>query len=459
MMCGERSTASVFLLVLIIISTLIPLLATAGVPYEAEIVVYRSYLGGDFEETMVEVLSDQQGNSYFFGYTNSEEYEYFEPANPSIGDIDIFLAKVDPSGDLVFYALYGGRKDDILTDVCQVDDDTFLLAGYTTSSNLPTSSLSFQQSLEGEQDGFILEITNTGTLGYCSYFGGSGNDKILAIEQDSEGNTIIAGTTSSGNLPLTNASRSVMEGEDDLFLAKLYQEKTALIYSTFWGSNTTDVISQKGNILVVDAFDNVIIAASTESYSYPSLRTPSNRSMDVFLSKFNETGFLVDSYFLNTSAISEEDDFATSLYMDESGTLFVTGIIYHDIRIIPEGQVDSVPAIASCVFVSRVDTAFSDYKTIVLEGFRNDTSSDLYVNSTGHVFVSGITDSLNYPQTPGADDFSGKTDGFLTILKPNLDEIAFSTFLGGYDHENTTYFSVDSYNRIVLGGCTNSIDI
>ncbi len=436
-----------------------PLHATAGVVYDSDIIVYRSYLGGDYDETVVEVLSDQYGNSYYFGYTDSEEYDYIEPTLPNIGAFDIFIAKVDSQGNLLFYSLFGGREDEVLTDVYQVDNDTFLLTGSTTSDNLPTSHLSVQPHRAGNLDCFIMEISSNGELGYCTYLGGSADDRGYGIVQDSLGGIILAGETHSGDFPIFNASRSNRNGESDFFLTRLDPNRLMLSYSTYWGSESEDMMMNTGNILELDDQDNIIVGASTKSQVYPIARSIGNITMDVFLSKFNTSGHLTNSHFINTSATVTEDEYITSLCLDNDGNIYTTGYIYRNIWMTPDGGGDPVHAVCSGIFITKVSSSFTDVSSTTIEGFRNDTSYDICTNSSGHIFVSGITESINFPSTPGTEEFSGEADAFLTIINPDLDTIAFSMLFGGYNSERSTHLSIDSYQRLLVGGSTNSIDL
>jgi len=444
---------------LTIIALVVPPFASAGTFYEADIIVYRSYLGGNFKESVVEVIADSQGNSYVFGYTDSEEYKYIQPINSFIGALDIFIAKVNSLGALLFYVLIGGRMNEILTDVCQMDDGSFLLTGYSNSDNLPITDDAFQRSRSGDEDCFIIEISNEGDVEYCTYFGGDQDDRSLAISYDNAGSIIICGQTSSNNFPLMNSSRLSIEGESDFFLAKFSESMQSLNYSTFWGSNSIDYMMTTGNLILIDEMDNVYVASSTESHLYPSSRTKTNVTSDAYIAKFDLNGSLIDHYFLNASLDNNEDSYITSMAMSENDEIYVTGTIHRNSWITPQGAVDPVRAIDIDIFVGKVNSDFTTRDLVYLEGFRNDTSIDLQLNDTGCVIIAGITESLNFPTTDGSFEFLGAVDAFFTILTPNLQEIDFSTFLGGYDTENSSHIAIDSLNRIVMVGTTNSIDI
>jgi hypothetical protein len=76
-----------------------------------------------------------------------------------------------------------------------------------------------------------------------------------------------------------------------------------------------------------------------------------------------------------------------------------------------------------------------DYSTF-LGGAGVDTGGSIAVRD-GRAYVTGFTNSTNYPTTPGAFDrtFDGDVDAFVTKLNASGSALVYSTFLGGTGSE------------------------
>ncbi|HVK39611.1 MAG TPA: hypothetical protein VNA88_13820 [Candidatus Kapabacteria bacterium] len=96
-----------------------------------------------------------------------------------------------------------------------------------------------------------------------------------------------------------------------------------------------------------------------------------------------------------------------------------------------------------------------------LGGTETEDGLDIAVDATGAVFVSGWTDSRDFPTTGGviASTYNGgTTDGFVARVEPNGASLGFSTFLGGGSSDHPTSIALDSIGAFFVGGYTESTD-
>ena len=100
-----------------------------------------------------------------------------------------------------------------------------------------------------------------------------------------------------------------------------------------------------------------------------------------------------------------------------------------------------------------------DYSTF-LGGSRFEDSFDIAVDADGSAYVTGQTGSSNYRTTTGAFDrtFNGGGDAFVTKLNASGSALAYSTFLGGTDQDNSRGIAVDGMGRAYVTGFTDSSD-
>ncbi|UCE17296.1 MAG: VCBS repeat-containing protein [Gemmatimonadota bacterium] len=110
------------------------------------------------------------------------------------------------------------------------------------------------------------------------------------------------------------------------------------------------------------------------------------------------------------------------------------------------------------IFVSKLEgdlTTLSACAIIGGSGF--DRSWDITVDDGGEVYVSGITQSPNYPTTPGAYDGSraGSSDACVSKLSGDLTTLLSSTYLGGNGYEGRVKIVLDDHNNIFVTGTTD----
>ncbi len=99
---------------------------------------------------------------------------------------DVFVAKVDNSGNLIWKKFYGGIDVDIANAVVSTEDGGCVVAGY-----------SFSFSPNYLSDFLIYKIDSKGNIVWRKTIGGKNNDKAYILMPTSDGNFLVGGCTSS----------------------------------------------------------------------------------------------------------------------------------------------------------------------------------------------------------------------------------------------------------------------
>jgi uncharacterized protein (TIGR03437 family) len=187
--------------------------------------VYATFLGGTGEDNGFRVAVDGQGSAYLYGYTKSTDFPVKNAFQAASGGLfDVFLTKFSPAGDALVYSTYlGGNQDDFGFGNIVVDaGGTAYISGYTKSANFPTRNPMQGSYGGGMYDAFVARLAPQGNaLLYSSYIGGSGEDEAYGLAVDRQGQVVLAGRTSSPNLPQATGAFVGGSGEFDIFLAKL----------------------------------------------------------------------------------------------------------------------------------------------------------------------------------------------------------------------------------------------
>jgi uncharacterized protein (TIGR03437 family) len=153
-------------------------------------------------------------------------------------------------------------------------------------------------------------------------------------------------------------------------------------------------------------------------------------------------------------------DRGRSIAVDASGNAYVTG--YTDSLDFPaRSGLQDISGGAEDAFVTKLNAAgtaivYSSY----LGGDRNDNGYAIAVDSSGGAYVTGVTQSTNFPTTSRAfqTEFGpGRSNAFITKLDPTGAVLIYSTYLGGSLAVTGDAIAVDSIgNAYVTGGTTRN---
>jgi beta-propeller repeat-containing protein len=165
---------------------------------------------------------------------------------------------------------------------------------------------------------------------------------------------------------------------------------------------------------------------------------------------------LVYSTFLGGANV----DTGVDIVVDAAGNAYVTGTT--QLLIIPSTFPTTAGAFDTThngepfdVFVTKLNPTGSAlvYSTF-LGGSNLDSGAGIAIDSAGNAYVTGTTESSNFPTTPGAFDttFNGDRDVFVTKLNPTGSALVYSTFLGGFESDLGSSIAVDSSGAAYITG-------
>ncbi|MBF8277658.1 MAG: hypothetical protein HW390_2731, partial [Candidatus Brocadiaceae bacterium] len=359
------------------------------------------------------------------------------------------VAAYDKTKDLIIDPLLastflGGSDSDIGSFLTFDVSGNVYVTGYTYSTNFPTTSGAYDTSFNSSYgyDVFVSkldrELTN---LLASTYLGGSSDDYSFWLTLDTSGNVYVTGLTISTNFPITSGAYGTSNnGYYDVFVSKLDSELMSLLASTYLGGSNYDV----GHSLILDSSGNVYVTGNTESTNFPTTNGAYNTSYnggsyyfggDVFVSKLDGglTSLLASTYLGGSN-----DDYGYYLTLDISENVYVTGNTGSTDFSTTSGAYDtSFDGYGHDVFVSKLDSGLTSLlASTYLGGLNGDSIRSLTLDINGNVYVTGFTDSRDFPTTSGAYDtsFNGgfnDYDVFVSKLDGGLKSLLASTYLGG----------------------------
>ncbi len=422
-----------------------------------------TYLGGSHNEYAEDMLIDNAGNLYVTGWVASTDFPTTIGAYDTShnGGGDVFVSKFDGSlQNLLASTFIGGGSFDQNPAIARDNNGNIFISGMTRSNDFPTTSNAFDTSFSDWSDCFISKFdSDLQNLLASTYLGGTNNtgDVGRDISIDDSGYVYVAGLAGS-NFPTTpGAYDETINSFVDVFISKLDNNLTSLVASTYLGGNASDLAFA----ITFDDNGNVYTTGRTESGDFPFSigafdSTHNGGIYDAYISKFDPNlQLLLASTYLGGSG----DEAAWDMVLDNTGNVLLTG----------ETWSSDFPATASAydttyngpdVFISKLNDNLTDLlASTYLGGSGWEIGYDIALNSSGNLFVGGMTSSIDFPVTPGAyDSTRDVTDAFIAKFDPNLANLSASTYLGGTAVDQGYALALNSGGEVYIGGETSSTD-
>jgi hypothetical protein len=240
--------------------------------------VWAKQLSGIENERGYGITVDQSGNVYTTGMF--EDAVDFDPGPgsyllTSVGISDIFISKLDASGNFKWAVQFGSEFDGEEGRGVVIDQSGNV---YSTGWFLGTADFDpgpgiFSLTTAGDEDIFVSKLDSSGNFIWAKNAGGAYNDRGYAIAIDNEGNSYITGTTETGY--------------DPAFLLKYNSNGSQEWMKTFGASFCSDItIDSEGNTYIIGCFQGITDFDPGPGYYLLT----SAGYQDAFISKFDENG-------------------------------------------------------------------------------------------------------------------------------------------------------------------------
>ncbi len=296
-------------------------------------------------------------------------------------------------------------------------------------------------------------------LEWGSYFGSIFADMGNAVTTDKRGNVYLGGQTMQGsNMATTGAHQvSYAGGSEDAFLNK-WTQQGRLLWSTYYGGSKVErarglVCDEDGNVYMggpTNSPDGISTAGSHQS-------TFGNGSYDAFLVKFDSAGQRIwGTYYGGTASSSNEANTSFDMAIDRANNIYLTGNTQSINLQVTTGAHQSQHGGSNDAFIAKFSpTGLLSWSTYY-GGSAHDYGTGIAVDTAGHVYVTGYTQSTNNMATATAHqpNSGGGQDAFLVKLDSSGKRI-WATFLGGSAIDRGSRVVALS-DRVILGGLTYS---
>lgn len=419
------------------------------------VVQYSTYLGGTGTDSALSLSVDATGNAYISGSTGSTNFPTKTPMQAAnAGNTDIFVAKLNNGGSALVYATYiGGTGDEQANGIIVDATGSAHLVGTTDSTDFPVANAVYP-TIAGFNDAFVLKLAPNGaSLTYATYLGGSDVDIGTSVAVDAAGNTYVGGSTKSTDFATTAPLQAANGGDYDAFAAKLTADGSAVTYATYLGGVGED----NGLAIAVDALGNAYLAGDTNGSAFPTqgpFQAANATGRDGFVSKLSGDGStLVYSTYLGGNGA----DSIASIAVDATGSAYVAGQTtstdFPTKTPFKAALAGGSDAFVTKLAPTGATLAYSTY----LGGNDVDSATHVTLDPAGSAYIVGSTTSTNFPLMKAPQGVNGGgSDAFATKLTPAGSALLYSTYLGGSGSDSATGIVVDAKGDTFVSGMTDS---
>ncbi len=440
------------------------------------LLVYATSLGGSgrqesvsnprcYWDTPTAIAVDAEGNVYVAGYTPSADFPIADGLDEELTSFwDVFVAKFDPGGRLLYSTYLGGATDNLARDLALDPHGDIVITG-STGCDFP--AVGPLQECRGRTDAFVLKLSaDGGRILFSTFLGGQGEERGQGLGVDAGGDIYVAGWTNSSDFPVT--AGVIRTAPADGFVARIGSGGMRLVYSTYFDAEVTD--------MAVTADGRAFLTGATPSEAFPTTPGAFQRSYagggDAFLAGVDAEGA---RRLFATLLGGAGADRGSAIALDEDEDLFVAGSTGSTDFPTTGGAWQRELRGSEDVFVMKLDAGGTKaaYSTLIGGGesdaatsFRlAEAAAGVAVDASGHAYVVGTTASRDFPlvrpiqselvgerclQCPRSFFYVSCTDAFVTKLAPDGSGAVYSTFLGGVNLDRGRAIAADARSNAYI---------
>jgi hypothetical protein len=386
---------------------------------------WNTFLGGAGTDEAFGLALDGNGNVYVGGYSTAA---WGAPLQPFSGSVDAFVAKLDPSGNLIWNTFLGGGGVDEIYGLAADATGNIFVTGYSTATwGSPVLAFS------GGTATFAAKLDPTGAVIWNTFLGG-GFSIGRSVALDAMDNVYLTGHSGgTWGSPI----RAFIGGPYDAFAAKL-DLNGSLIWNTFLGGGGADY----GNSVAADPTGNVIVGGNSET-DWGSPLQPYAGGIAAFIAKLNSDGTLTWNTFLGGGG----NDSVEALALDGGGNIYVTG----NSASTWGSPVNAHTTAGEDALAAKLDSSGTLIWNTFLGGSAT-TAEGVAVDGNGNVYLSGFA---NEDWGSPSRAFSGVFDAFAAKLDSN-GAATWNTFLGGSSLDFGSKVAVETSGDVYVAGYSDA---
>jgi hypothetical protein len=390
---------------------------------------FAKTIGGSAWDRASSIIQSSDGGYVVAGWTWS--------FGAGAGNRDIYVVKLDSSGNVIWTKTIGRSSDDVASSIIQSSDGGYVVAGFTysfgagsdgmyvvkldSSGNVQWTktiggsdwAISITQSSDGGYivagetlgfgaggwDMYVVKLDSGGNVVWTKTIGGNSDDFVSSIIQSSDGGYVVAGYTSSFGA-----------GSADFYVVKLDSSGNVQWTKTIGGSS-----GDWANSIIQSSDGGYVVAGGTQSFGAGYY--------DFYVVKLDSSGNVIWTKTIGGSLT----DVAWSIIQSSDGGYVVAG------------YTASFGSGSRDIYVVKLDSSGNVQWTKTIGGSSDDGASSIIQSSDGGYVVAGYTSSFG----AGYDDFYVvKMDANGNVcFSQNITNYSVSSNVGSFSSPSTVAIS------------------
>ncbi|WP_114783185.1 SBBP repeat-containing protein [Botryobacter ruber] len=336
-------------------------------------VLWAQRAGGLDVDDGLSIATDKAGNTYITGQFQGTA-SFGSTTLTSDGNTDIFIAKYDASGNVVWAKQAGGTGSDIANSIA-VDGsgNTYITGRYSGTAVFG----GITHTSNGNYDIFIVKYNTAGDFQWAQSAGGTGFENSYGVDVDGSGNAYLTGNFT-GTAPFGNTVLSSTSGGTDIFIAKYDASGNGM-----WAQKVEGSHIDQGYDISVDNLGNFYITGFfNQSVTFGSTSLTGNSYNTFFIAKYDTAGNVQWA----KKAEGTGSSIGYGITVDESGNAYVTGeffdtAIFGNITLISAGNRD--------IFIAQYDAAGYVLWAQRIGGLEHEIAGGIAVDRYENAFLTG----------------------------------------------------------------------
>jgi hypothetical protein len=351
--------------------------------------IWGTYYGGaqlDYGNT---ISLDGSSNIYCGGLTFSGSGISTSGAHQMNrnGNNDGIIAKFNPQGIRQWGTYYGGSVSESVHDISIDESDDLYIAGMSNSNDNISTSGAFQTTFSGNQDLFLLKLTQSGSRLWCTYYGGTLEESIPRVSARS-GNIILVGKAWSDNLGSSGTHQPNRSGYYDGIIVKFNASGSRVWASYYGGLEYEDIVgvaqNQNGTIFIAGSTESQTGIATTGVFQ--TTYGGGDVYGDAFIASLSQSGSrLWGSYYGGS-----DDDLGKGVHCDQNGNVFIIGQSSSVSGIASSGSYQETYGLYKDVFFAKLNSNGQRVYGSYYGGPEDDDGSNILF-SNNSLYLCGIT--------------------------------------------------------------------
>jgi hypothetical protein len=358
---------------------------------------------------------------------------------------------------------FGGNDVDYISDVVTGNSGRIYTTGATNSASNIATTGAYQATYGGGDayfgnDAFISKFDPAGNCIWSTYYGTAAEDVAKSITKDTSGKLYIAGYTfSTSGLASNGAFRSTNAGGYDAFIAG-FDTSGQRLWGTYFGGEGDD--GGYGPVaLHCDRFNNIYICGQTNSAT--GIATVGAYQTALFAGIGDQDAFIAR---FSTAGVLQWGtyyggnfgDAAYKVTNDSTGNIYLTGITNSTSGIATTGQ--TINGGGNDAFLVKFNAAGNRIWATYLGGNQDDYGFGLAIDQQNNIYVSGTTVSTTGLVTTAAyqTTYGGGYQDGLLAKFSNTGSLQWATYYGGASEDAATNVYCASNGGIYICGFTGS---